>query len=241
MTVLNSIETFYWGLQPYEVSLRLQAEAWQKVANENHPGVILGGEIKPVITQGIRAHDGDILKSQGFEIHRVMRGGETTLHSPGQLVLYPVLNIRRLGLGVRPYVQTLLKISAEVFRGLGVEVVLSEKPVGLFTKHGKIGFCGLQIKNGISQHGLALNIKNDLTHFNSIISCGLKQISYDKLENWNKNPSPEAFFNHWVGKASLEDSLRKNQNQELSSPMKAFSSSGFFSPDVLSQDPRFLD
>ncbi len=218
MIELKSIESYYWGLEFYSQTLLLQEQAWKKVCLEDHPGFILAGEVRPTITQGIRAQSSDIFNPQilaekkDWKIFQVKRGGETTLHSPGQLVIYPIFNLKKLKLGVREYVSLLLRVSVETFRHFGVEVQSQLNPVGLFTNTGKIGFCGLQIKNGVSQHGLSLNIQNDLTLFNSIISCGMKSASYDKLQNNSKvQISPHNFFNHWAEKACLEGNLQKNQ------------------------------
>ena len=232
MTELKSIKAFYWGLKPYNVSQTLQVDAWEKVFEGSSPGIILGGEILPTITQGIRARAEDICENPSFEIYKVTRGGETTLHSPGQLVIYPVINIKLLKLGVRDYVKTLLHVSRETFKSFGLETATSENPVGLFSNQGKIGFCGLQIKRGISQHGLSLNIRNDLGLFKSIVSCGLKQGNFDKLENYASEISVEAFFNRWVEKASLEGILQKNQNLATNLNPKDFSFEESFQPLV---------
>ncbi len=143
---------------------------------------------------------------------KVKRGGETTLHSPGQLVIYPVLNVRELKIGVRDYVRILLSISSKTFKSFGLDVIASENPVGLFSSLGKIGFCGLQIKQGISQHGLSLNISNELGLFEHIISCGLKKGQYDKLQNHVSDMTTEIFFSRWVETASLAGILQKNQS-----------------------------
>jgi lipoyl(octanoyl) transferase len=217
----NCTDSYFWGLKPYGYCQKLQELTWAQVSKSQHPGLILGGEIYPVITQGVRAQDRDLLSPPNVEIYKVKRGGETTLHSPGQLIIYPIISVRNLGIGVRDYVRSLLKISAICFNQLELKVYESENPVGLFTEYGKIGFCGLQIKNGVSLHGLALNISNDLSHFNSIVSCGLKKINYDKLQLYNKSISAQDVFNLWVETAFQVGILQKNQNQVLNWPLRA--------------------
>lgn len=198
MTELNSTSFYYWGLQCYESSHALQLKAWEQVCNGHAPSVVLAGEIPTTITQGVRGRPEDIVQKTTYPVVQIKRGGETTLHSQGQLVIYPVINIRELKLGVRDYVTSLLKISEETFLKFGVKVTASENPVGLFTAIGKIGFCGLQIKNGVSQHGLAINICNDLSEFDSIVSCGMAKARFDKLQNYNPSISPEEFFKQWM-------------------------------------------
>ena len=214
MTVLNSTNALFWGLKSYQATNSLQIKAWENVTQGRCSGVVLGGEIEATITQGIRGRAEDIVQKVDVPIVQIKRGGETTLHTQGQLVIYPVLNIRELKMGVRDFVATLLKISEKTFRVFGLSTSASENPVGLFTEFGKIGFCGLQIKNGVSQHGLALNICNNLNEFNSIVSCGMTKARFDKLENYVPSVTPEQFFNRWIELACLEGILQKNQNPD---------------------------
>jgi lipoyl(octanoyl) transferase len=210
---------FFWGLRPYLEIDQLQKRVLKLLQESGRHSFILGGEFKPTITCGIRSRPEHILNPQDFEVHQIKRGGETTLHSPGQLVIYPIFNLRELKWGVRDFVCHLLKTSARVYQEFGLPTRVSEEPVGLFTEKGKIGFCGLQIQGGISQHGLALNIRNDLSLFNSIVSCGLHQISYDKLENKAPDITVEQFFSRWVQLASLEGSHQRSQNQAPGFPV----------------------
>lgn len=230
------IDSYFWGIGPYDFCESLQAKAWEKVYSGQSPGLILGGEITQTITQGVRARPEDICGHQDFEVVKIKRGGETTLHSPGQLVIYPVLNIRELKIGVRDYVRILLLISSKTFQSFGVDVIGSEDPVGLFSRMGKIGFCGLQIKQGISQHGLSLNISNELGLFDHIISCGLKKAQYDKLNSHISDITTEKFFSRWVETASLAGILQKNQSPATSSSQMDSDYSEFSSPELLIQD-----
>ena len=218
------------------MSEQLQSQAWEKVYSGHSSGIILGGEITQTITQGVRARPEDICGLQDFEVVKIKRGGETTLHSPGQLVIYPVLNIRELKLGVRDYVNILLTISAKTFKSFGLEVMASENPVGLFSSMGKIGFCGLQIKQGISQHGLSLNISNELQLFEHIISCGLKEAQFDKLQSHVSDITTEKFFSRWVEMASQTGILQKNQNPATDLSPTDSDYPEFFSPESLFED-----
>ncbi len=232
----SSLDSFFWGLKPYNLSEQLQSEAWEKVYSGQSSGIILGGEITQTITQGVRARPEDICGHQDFEVVKIKRGGETTLHSPGQLVIYPVLNIRELKLGVRDYVNILLTISAKTFKSFGLEVMASENPVGLFSSMGKIGFCGLQIKQGISQHGLSLNISNELQLFEHIISCGLKEALYDKLQSHVSDITTEKFFSRWVETASQTGILQKNQSPETGLSPTDSDYPEFLSPESVFED-----
>lgn len=196
MIASSSIKNHYWGLLSYEEADLLQVQAWQSV-KAGSPGIILGGEIQTVITQGIRARTEHVL-AQGLKPVQTRRGGETTLHSPGQLVIYPVVSLKEQGLGVKAYVENLLKVSEMTYHEFQIPVEMRWEPLGLWTLRGKMGFCGVQVKAGITQHGLALNITNDLSLFSQIVSCGLSNAQYDKAQNYNPLLNPEAFFIRWV-------------------------------------------
>lgn len=218
----ENANSLFWGLRPYAEVDRLQKQVFKHLQESGRPFFILGGEFNPTITCGIRSQPEHIFNSEGFDLYKIKRGGETTLHSPGQLVIYPLFNLRYLKWGVREFVCFLLKTSAKTYAEWGVQTQVSEDPVGLFSEKGKIGFCGLQIQEGISQHGLALNIRNDLNLFKSIVSCGLREVAYDKLENKAPAVTPLDFFNRWVQLAGLEDIPRKNQIQAPGSPDQGF-------------------
>ncbi len=206
MTEFNCIEPLYWGHIDYQNADELQALAWEKV-QQGHPGLILGGTVDLIVTHGLRGKESAVLNSQWPSV-RTRRGGETTLHSPGQLLIYPILNLRSKGWGVKRFVEILLRSSEVALQELGVPAHLNWSPVGLWTARGKIGFCGVQVKNGISQHGLALNIDNDLQLFKGVISCGLSQVHYDKASHYCENSLDlQLFFTRWCAHFCL---LSKN-------------------------------
>lgn len=200
MIVSSSINHYYWGLLPYLEADLLQSEAWAQVKSGGS-GLVLGGEVHHVVTQGVRAKIDHVIES-GLAPVTTRRGGETTLHSPGQLVIYPVLSLREYDMGVKSYVETLLKVSEKTFRDFDIPVEMRWDPLGLWTHKGKLGFCGVQVKMGITQHGLALNISNNLDLFSQIVSCGLSNASYDRAQNYNETLTLEDFFYHWVANFS---------------------------------------
>lgn len=198
----NSIEPFYWGRLSYQEADALQKNAMEKV-RMGHCGYLLAGEVDFVVTQGIRGKQDHIL-SPDIQAVQTHRGGETTLHSPGQLLIYPVLNLKNWNAGVKFYVDSILRISRKTFAKYQLATHVKTGQVGLWTEKGKLAFCGVQIKNGITQHGLSLNIQNDLNLFNKITSCGIQNGTYDKLGNHQQNLSAEEFFKTWYF-AALED------------------------------------
>jgi lipoyl(octanoyl) transferase len=178
---------FYYGKKPFAESLRIQANSLNQ---------ILGFEYEPTITLGKRAGRDEIKSIQGFEVHETDRGGFATLHSPGQLVIYPVLDLRKLNWSVRRYVEILESTTKTFLDGLGIETVQA-KESGVFTNIGKIAFIGIRVEKGISKHGISINIKNNLNLFECIRPCGVSERELDSIQNHKVEVSLEESFKTW--------------------------------------------
>jgi len=184
------MEQIWFGQKKYTEALALQKDHHEVVRQTKVEGFILGLEHSSVITCGPRTNSGLDLKmnphqyrEMGIEIFEVDRGGETTLHSPGQMVIYPILSLRQLGLGVREFVGALEEATILFFKYFGVETHRGELEPGIYSENGKIAFIGIRVDRGITRHGIALNIQNDLTLFQNIRSCGVDFERFDRLAN----------------------------------------------------------
>ena len=202
-SALSAMKAFmdfrYYGRTSYAVGLELQEEALYLVLQDQKPRV-LGFEFEPTITLGRRAQaDQDLLECPNeFAVLKVERGGETTLHAPGQLVIYPVVHLPSMGFGVREFVEGLLRVTQRTLQQFGVESECRSGSPGLYTSRGKIAFVGLKVTRGVSTHGLALNVHNDLTCFDRIRSCGVQKASVDSLARHRGTPSLDTCFSMWI-------------------------------------------
>lgn len=169
-------------LSDYELVYKLQEEICQEIQHSKKI-VILGCEHNDVITLGRRAENSEIYRNDILPVIRSSRGGLATIHSSGQLVIYPHLNLRAHDLSVRGYVELLLKTTQGLLQLYGVSSEVDLKQVGLYTKLGKIAFCGIQIKDRMTMHGISLNVFNDLELFKLISPCGLANSEMDRLQN----------------------------------------------------------
>ena len=165
----------------------------------------------PVISLGLRSDQTHVLKSdfelksEGLSIVKVRRGGEGTLHHPGQLVIYPVIQLRSVGLRVKDFIISLQNITQLFLRELGIETKKGEDFAGLYTKKGKIAFFGIHISKGVSQSGLSLNVDNDLSLFQSIKSCGELDRPHDKISNYKGlSLNKKQLFLRWCKLAEKE-------------------------------------
>ena len=196
-SINNKFEGSYLGILDFRKSVHLQENLLQ-LALQTNCHFVIGLEHPAVLTLGHRADAAVEVKSESsLPLERVSRGGLATVHSEGQLIIYPVLNLRELNMGVRDYVCLLLKTTSELLRTFGIDSFTDEKSVGVFTERGKIAFCGVQVKNGVSQHGISLNVRNDLSYFKSIRSCGISEPRFDRLCDHEINMTLDEVFSRW--------------------------------------------
>jgi lipoyl(octanoyl) transferase len=193
------MENLWLGLIDYREALSLQSHYHQKVC-QGHDGYLLGLEHPAVVTLGKRAEANlDIEKNCQIPTITIDRGGQATLHSPGQLVIYAVFPLQRRQLEVRDFVCTLQQATIQTLNELGISTFLSEQP-GVFTEEGKIAFIGVRIERGISRHGIAINVTNDLELFSNIRSCGTKMARLSRVSQYVGQTSTEEIFYIWQKK-----------------------------------------
>ena len=128
----------------------------------------------PVFTQGQRGRAEHVLAAGDIPVVATDRGGQVTYHGPGQLVLYPLLNLQRLGLGPRGLVSRLEQSMIDCLAGYGIGARARADAPGVYVDGAKIGSIGLRIRRGCSYHGLSLNVAMDLEPFARINPCGLQ-------------------------------------------------------------------
>jgi lipoate-protein ligase B len=134
-------------------------------------------EHPPVITLGANKKLNQVLAvPPGVDVVQIDRGGGATGHEPGQLVVYPVVHLRRRGLGVKAFVLRILDAGAALLRELGVPAEPRLDPLGLWVADRKIASMGIHISRFVTTHGLAINLINDLSLFSAMVPCGLPDV-----------------------------------------------------------------
>lgn len=185
----EKIQVIDCGLLEYDQTLGLQIEFWQNLQKEKTGNTVLLVEHPDVITLGARNTEnkllasGKQLKQKGIELHRIGRGGGTTAHNPGQIVMYPMINLKSIGSDVPAYVRSLESIGIELLDELGVQSQRRKGYPGLWVGEKKIASIGVQIKKWITMHGMAINIQNDLGIFDYIIPCGIEGVVMTSVLN----------------------------------------------------------
>jgi lipoyl(octanoyl) transferase len=138
-------------------------------------------EHSPVFTQGQAGKAEHILDAGDIPVIQVDRGGQVTYHGPGQIVMYPLIDIKRLGLGVKALVAGIEQAIIDVLAGYGIEAGRLENAPGVYVDGVKIASLGLRIRRGRSFHGLAFNIDMDLEPFTRINPCGFQNLQVTSL------------------------------------------------------------
>ncbi|MGA1795615.1 MAG: lipoyl(octanoyl) transferase LipB [bacterium] len=149
--------------------------------------VVILTEHNPVYTSGRRAGlenlrvTGDFLRTKGISIIRIERGGDITFHGPGQIVIYPIIDLRRAGIGVADLIDRLEEVMLRAAADYGVTAMRSPLNRGVWVGQKKLGSVGIAIRRGISFHGASLNVMNSLEAFSWINPCGLKGIEMTSI------------------------------------------------------------
>jgi lipoyl(octanoyl) transferase len=177
------------GVVEYEEALAHQFDLVERRRREEIPDTLLLLEHPPVITMGRKARDDDLLASpeqlasRGVAIHRVNRGGEATYHGPGQIVGYAIVNLynhqRRLRLFVERMEQVFVSLLAEEY---GIEAHSDSAHRGVWVANDKITAIGIAVTRSITMHGFAFNVAPDLSHFDWIVPCGIRDRGITSLK-----------------------------------------------------------
>lgn len=166
---------------------------WREEAGRPAGVVLLVEHAPPVITVSRRPDAGrhllagaDRLRELGVEVAETDRGGDITYHGPGQLVAYPIVDLRRLGWSLHRYMRELEGVAMDACAAFGVEGVRDESATGVWVGRGegsrKICAMGVRVRRWVTMHGLALNVTTDLSHFGLIVPCGLSGRGVTSLE-----------------------------------------------------------
>ncbi len=169
------------GLAPYEPTWR----AMQRFTDERDattPDEIWMVEHPPVFTLGMNASREHLLAPGDIPVVQIDRGGQVTYHGPGQLVVYPLINLRRHALGVRQLVVALENAIIAYVGDLGIVASGSRDAPGVYVNGAKLASIGLRIRRGASYHGMALNVSPDLAPFERINVCGYRGLAVTSLE-----------------------------------------------------------
>ena len=187
---VRQLEVRRLGLIRYDEALGLQRELVEERRANRVPDLLLLLEHPPVITLGVRSEvsranvvaTDERLAELGVAIHETGRGGDVTYHGPGQIVGYPILDLRPDRCDVHKYVRDLEDVMMRACADYGVSAGRIAGLTGTWVGTEKIGAIGIRISRWITSHGFAFNVRTDLDHFKLIVPCGISDRGVTSLE-----------------------------------------------------------
>jgi lipoyl(octanoyl) transferase len=199
------------GIVPYLEAWELQKELAEQRRKGEIPDVLLLLEHPPTYTRGRRSKPEELpmgvewYEAQGIEVHDTDRGGLVTYHGPGQLVAYPIVDLANYDDDVHAYVRCLEQVvigalseagvPAQTFNGLTGVWTMGDPPPTLSARPArKIASIGLHVSRGITTHGLAVNVNNDLQPFEWIVPCGIEGVAMTSVGRERKSDEDPGSF-----------------------------------------------
>ena len=177
------------GLTPYSEALEYQrAVARARISGEIADDVLLLVEHPPVVTLGRSSKERHLLASpaalaaRGIELFDVERGGDVTFHGPGQLVGYPIIDLKRHRRDLHWYLRTLEGALIAALGEFGIPAERNAGFTGVWTRGRKIASIGVHARDWVTWHGFALNVSTDLSYFDVIVPCGIEAVTMTSME-----------------------------------------------------------
>ena len=165
-------------------------------------------EHDPIYTLGLGASEENVLDSGEIPVLRSDRGGQVTYHGPGQLIVYFIINVRRLGWGPKTLINNLEQLLIDAIAKFGIIGMRDNGKPGVFVEGKKIASIGLKIKRGFSYHGISLNVDMDLTPFNNINTCGYESLEVTHMKTYCNVTMNEV-------KKVMQESIENNLSPKL--------------------------
>lgn len=174
---------------PYAEALELQRSiAARRISGEIAEDVLLLVEHPPVVTLGRSSKDAnltaspELLRLRGVELFEVERGGDVTFHGPGQLVGYPIIDLKRHKQDLHWYLRTVEQALVNALSELGIAAERNTGYTGVWTRGKKIASIGVHARAWVTWHGFALNVSTDLSYFDLIVPCGIQDVRMTSIE-----------------------------------------------------------
>lgn len=184
----NVMNVLDLGRKSYKEVWDIQKDIHQKRVNNEIPDTLILVEHDPVVTLGKSGNKGNIkipiqlLEEKGIDFFQIERGGDVTFHGPGQIVGYPIFNIKQGLAGIKPFIEKLEDVIIETLKDFDIGAQKREKMIGVWVEEKKICSIGIAVKRWVSFHGFALNVNTDLRYFDLINPCGFKDVKMTSMQ-----------------------------------------------------------
>ena len=198
------------GLQDY-VKTWEEMKSFTENRNSDTPDELWTLEHNSVFTQGLSGKPEHLLKATQIPIIQTDRGGQITYHGPGQLIIYCLIDIKRLGIGIKKMVTIIEQSLVELLSSYDITAHTLKGAPGVYVNDSKIAALGLKVKHGRTYHGLSLNIDMDLSPYTLINPCGYSDLKVTQMRNLTNSILSISDIKHELSD-HLIDSVVKTQN-----------------------------
>ena len=187
------------GIRDYQETIAMMETSLGEIINGEEE-IIYSLEHSDAYTAGVSARPEELINPGQIPVYQVGRGGKYTYHGPGQLVIYPIIDLRRYAQDLHAFVRNLETIIINSLAQIGIIAFTIDKKIGIWTESRsaspeiiesnnpkKIAAIGIRVKKWVTYHGIAININSDLSKFSGIIPCGISELGVTSVENMGIN------------------------------------------------------
>ena len=190
---MSTLDIYELGTVPYEKALEYQENLLAKRIAEEIPDSLILLEHPPTITTGRKGNTGNLLvrkeylEKHGISFIHASRGGDITFHGPGQIVGYPILNLKNHEMDIRKHLRSIEEVIIRTLRDFEIDGRRIDGVTGVWVKRSKIASIGIAIRKWVTYHGFALNVSTNLDYFELILSCGITDVRITSIGSWLGN------------------------------------------------------
>lgn len=222
----STLDIYELGTVPYEKALEYQESLLAKRIAEEIPDSLILLEHPPTITTGRKGNTGNLLvreeylEKHGVSFVHASRGGDITFHGPGQIVGYPILNLKNHEMDIRKHLRSIEEVIIRTLGDFEIEGRRIDGVTGVWVKKSKIASIGIAIRKWVTYHGFALNVSTNLDYFELILSCGITDVRITSIGSWLGNEESikmddvvQSVIKNFMGVFDFEDFILKDEKE----------------------------
>ncbi len=223
---MSTLDIYELGTIPYEKALEYQESLLAKRIAEEIPDSLILLEHPPTITTGRKGNTGNLLvrkeylEKHGISFIHASRGGDITFHGPGQIVGYPILNLKNHEMDIRKHLRNIEEVIIRTLGDFEIEGRRIDGVTGVWVKRSKIASIGIAIRKWVTYHGFALNVSTNLDYFELILSCGITDVRITSIGSWLENGESvrmdnvtQSVIKNFMGVFGFEDFILRDEKE----------------------------
>jgi len=223
---MSTLDIYELGMVPYRKALEYQENLLARRIAEEIPDSLILLEHPPTITTGRKGNTGNLLvrkeylEKHGISFIHASRGGDITFHGPGQIVGYPILNLKNHEMDIRKHLRNIEEVIIRTLGDFGIEGRRIDGVTGVWVKRSKIASMGIAIRKWVTYHGFALNVSTNLDYFELILSCGITDVRITSIRSWLGNEEnvrmddvTQSVIKNFMGVFGFEDFILKDKKE----------------------------